>query len=165
MPKLILFAPCQKVIVSAQDNTASLISIIETFTIAIPEGADIPTDAVMPMNWSIFSMWELSEGEEGKSFEQRVDFLLPDGRNPLENATTTIDFQPHSNRVRNVFEVKGFPIPPQGHSLLNLSVREMGQESWQEVASFPIFILRPSLEINNTDVTNEDHAIEKPEIG
>ncbi len=165
MPKILIFAPCQKVIVSALDNTVSLISVIETFTIAIPEGAEVPEKATIPMDWSVFSLWELEEGEEGKNFEQRVDFVLPNGRKALDNATTTLDFQPHSNRFRNVYMVKGFPIPPQGHSVLKLSVREVGQDAWQEAASYSILIMRPNMEIKNTEVANETDATKNAEVG
>jgi hypothetical protein len=160
MPKLLIFVPCQKVIVSAQDNTASLIAIIETFTIGIPEGAGIAEDAVIPMDWNIFAMWELEDGEEDKKFEQRIDFILRNGRNALENATSTLDFTPNSNRFRNVHMVKGFPIPPQGNSTLKVSVREVGQEDWQEVGDFSILIHRPTVAAQITEAANESVTTE-----
>jgi len=164
MPKILIFAPCDKVIVSEQDNTTSLISLIEAFTIGISEDAEVPEDASIPLKWHILALWERLEGEEGKNFEQRTQFILPNGREGL-GGTMTLDFKPESKRFRAVSIILGFPVSPSGACVLKLSVREVGQEDWQDVADYSIYITRVAAPAQEAEVINETAAAESTEVG
>ncbi|HZI17302.1 MAG TPA: hypothetical protein VEY09_01775 [Pyrinomonadaceae bacterium] len=143
MPKLLMFAPCDRVIINKRDNTTSLISIIEAFSIDIPEGTKLRDEEMkIPIKWSVLSLWERQHGEEGKQFEQRTQLVLPNGKQALDGSTM-LDFVSTSNRFRAVNEVVGFPVSPAGACVLKLSIREVGQEAWQDVADYSIFITRP----------------------
>ena len=78
MPKILIFAPCDKVIISEDDNTTSLISLIEAFTIGIPEDVQFPEDTSIPIRWHIVHC-EIVEGEGDKRFEQRTNLNCPTG--------------------------------------------------------------------------------------
>jgi hypothetical protein len=142
MPRILVFAPCEKVIVSEHDNTTSIMSIIEGFTIAVPEGVEVPPDSSIPITWHVLSLWERADDDKGRNFEQHVGLELPDGRQTLD-APSTLDFQSGKLRFRAVSIVNGFPVSPAGACLLKLSLREVGQGEWQEVATYPIYITRP----------------------
>src|SRR5215213_8820562 len=143
MPKILAFVPCEKVIVSQQDNTTSLISLIEGFSIDIPQGVELAEDASIQMKWYVFSLWEKVVGEEEQRFEQRIELILPDGKKALDMATL-IEFEPEPKRFRQVTTVMGFPISPAGPCALKLSLRELGQGNWREVADCSIHIIRPT---------------------
>jgi len=163
MPKILVFAPCEKVIVSEQDNTSSLMSLIEGFTLDVPEGVELPEGTAIPIKWHIFSLWEKVEGDEGRNFEQRVTLVLPTGKQVLD-MPSTLDFKPHLKRFRMTIMVVNFPLSPAGTCLLNLSVREVGQENWQEVAEYGIFITRPERAREGT-AANEETRPETGEAG
>src|SRR5205085_5785340 len=126
----------------------------EGFTIDVPEGVELPEEAAIPVKWYTFSLWEKLDGEEGKNFEQRVTMVLPDGKQVMDMAST-LDFKPHLRRFRMVTMVVNFPLSPAGTCLLKLSVREVGQENWQEVAGYGIFITRPE-RTQEATATNEE---------
>ncbi|MBA3321272.1 MAG: hypothetical protein H0T45_07465 [Pyrinomonadaceae bacterium] len=163
MPKILIFAPCEKVIVSEEDKTTSLISLIEGFTIGIPEGTEVPEEATIPIKWHVLTIWEKIEGEDEKRFEQRIELVLPDGKKPLDEATA-IDFKPEPKRFRQVSMIIGFPISPSGSVMLKLSLKEVGQSDWQEVAEYAIFITRPQATAEE-GVTNEEPKPENAEVG
>ena len=144
MPKILIFVPCDKVIVSEQDNTTSIVSIIEAFNIAIPEGIDLPEVASIPLTWHVLSFWERLAGEENRHFEQLVELSLPDGKVAF-GGSMTLDFKPESKRFRAVSSIIGFPVSSAGVYLLKLSVREIGQDNaWQPIADYNIYISRAS---------------------
>jgi hypothetical protein len=136
MPKLLLFAPCQKAIIDQRENTASLIAVIETFT--VPIGDPIADNAQIPLNWAIVSLWLRELGEEDKSFEQRTEVILPNGDSVLN---AVISFQPIQLYHRNTVTVFGYPIAQSGKHTLRLSIRESGESNpWEVVAEFPILV-------------------------
>src|SRR5712691_4610155 len=79
MPKLLLFAPCEKVIIAQYGNTASLITILQELTVSVPPDVQIPADAKVPVQWYGFSLWQKQPGDEGKRYEQQIEFADPDG--------------------------------------------------------------------------------------
>lgn len=163
MPKILVFAPCEKVIVNQLDNTTSVISILEGLTIDIPEGALSPDGTSIPIKWHILSLWEKVEGEEERKFEQRLELVLPSGVNRFD-MTSALDFEPEPRRFRMVTMVTGFPLSPAGACILKLSVREVGHETWQHVDDFPIYITRPSAP-QNPEAVNEKPRAEVSETG
>lgn len=141
MPKLLLFAPCQKAIIDQHENTASLIAVIETLT--VPIGDPIADNAQIPLSWVIVSLWSHELGEEDKSFEQRTEVILPNGDSVLN---AVISFQPIQPYHRNIVTVFGYPIAQSGKHTLRLSIRESGESNpWVVVAEFPILVEHRSI--------------------
>jgi hypothetical protein len=144
MPKILLFAPCEKVIIDHKENTVSLISILERVHIPIPMSHDakLPDNVEIPTRWFLLSIWQ-REDNDGEQYEQRYEIVLPDGRS-INPHSTDIKFHPHLNNARNVVEVGAWPLSMKGHCLVKLSLREVKPESqWREVATFPIYVDRP----------------------
>jgi hypothetical protein len=80
MPKLLVFAPCEKVIISQDENNPTLIAILSTIggEFTAPNPLDIK--AVGPMRWSIFTLWQKEAEDETKIFEQRLRLVSPSVR-------------------------------------------------------------------------------------
>ena len=76
MLKLLIYAPCEKVIV-ANDETVSVISLMESISVNI--GGEMPADALAPIRWSVLSLWKRDqEIQEPIDIEERTDVLRPD---------------------------------------------------------------------------------------
>jgi hypothetical protein len=141
MPKLLLFAPCEKIIIERESNTASLITILQDVTVSIPPDAQLPEKAAVPLRWYVFTVWHKQPDEEGKRFAQEIDLCGPDG-NIIVSATSQFEMTDQSyHRVPTFFP--SFPIWQFGWHTLKLYLREDKEgEEKREVASFPLNIIR-----------------------
>ena len=148
MPKLLLFLPSQKTVLDQRDNSFTLISTIETITAQITEG-DMPANAALPLSWEISTVWYQIPEDQGKTFEQRVQLIGPDGAALLEVQAV---FQMGFRTQRNLGVVPGFPVGQSGEHQLRLSLREANSlENWTTVAEYPILISHqrtPNVEMN-----------------
>lgn len=137
MPKLQLFAVCQNVITSQEENVPTLVSVIDGFIIEAPAGfTEGPQGALAPGAWAVFASWKKRPGDEGKRFEQQIRMTLPNG----ESGTTPIrgfDFPPPRKVVRITSRQGAFPVIP-GDCLVELLFREVGAEDWTVVADYVI---------------------------
>ena len=134
MPKLLIFAPCEKVIV-AQDNTVSMVTILEGLTVQVPKDKPAPPDASFPMKWAILTVWQRQEGDEGKEFEEKCDLLSEQGRSLI---TASVKFRLSKRFNRVVMQIVGFPLQP-GQCEIKMYIREADATSeWKEVAEYPL---------------------------
>jgi hypothetical protein len=138
MPHLLTFVPCEKVIISELDHASSLINILETLTIAIAKGTTVPSSAIVPLQWHVFSMWRFDPDEVDKNYEQRVYLALPDGQQPVEAVTA---FTPTEKTHRNITQFSNFPVGQTGDLYVSLALREAGQTDWREVAKYPLTVV------------------------
>ncbi len=151
MPKLLLFAPCEKVIVNQEDNTTSLITLLEALNVSLKAGdeAKIPEDANLPLSWHVLALWQIEPSDEGKQWEQRVLLDVPKGIEIVQ----AIRFEPGKTNWRNVIHILGLPIFPLltvSSCLLKLFLRESGDgesQPWQLVSEYPLIILHPVIPI------------------
>jgi hypothetical protein len=128
LPRLLLFAACEKVLID-QDNNASLISLIQDLKVEIPETVDLPTSSagglpVVAMRWTALAMWLRTETDTDKEYEQRIDLIDPTGRTTGRASRTTFSFPEGKTTARNISVVLGFPVHASGRFLLRLWMRE-----------------------------------------
>ena len=136
MPKLLLFAPCANSVVDQEEKTLSLISVLEGLTLSA--APPLPEDAHAPIRWSIVAVWLRTPEDEGKTYEQLTQVVLPDGK---VTAPATLPFQMTRRTHRNRVAVFGFPISQPGECLVRLSLREVGDgHDWQVMAEYPIVV-------------------------
>jgi hypothetical protein len=135
MPNLLIFAPCERVIVEQATNTISLIALLNDVTVPIPAGGEIPMNAAAPQRWYVVSMWHRQSDESDRRFEQRVELIGPSGQT-IVNAHASLTF-PAGLIHRNVVTIEGFPIGLAGDYILRLSLREPDQE-WVTRAEYPL---------------------------
>jgi hypothetical protein len=141
MPKLLVFAPCERVIV-ADNNTSTLISLLETVTVKMPSERERENDEAdspigIAYRWQIYSLWHSEDGDAGKTFQVRLVQHDPTG---ALLADMTFEFEFSSNRnVRNVGSAEVFPVTLSGEYWLKLSLREKDTDNpWQEVSQYPV---------------------------
>lgn len=144
MPNLLFFAPCEKVIVD-QNNTASIVSILEELKVQTVAGSSIPPDSLIPMQWAILTLWEqASTWEMGRSFEQRISLLTESGNLLLDSVN---EFKFEKPRHRVIAQIVGMPISDPGIRKIRISIREKADspKEWKEVSiySFTIELIQP----------------------
>jgi hypothetical protein len=129
MPKLLVFAPCEKVIISRDDNNPTLIGILTQLRTAIPArelervGTDGDERPMAPFRWAIFAMWQRLEGEtDDRLFRQRIEILAPEahGATVLLESETTFSFSAGSRTHRLTANIPGFPLAQAGDYTLRL---------------------------------------------
>jgi len=117
MPNLRLFAACEKVIVD-ESGLASLISLAQEVTVFHKRGTSPAKNAVGPQQWCIFSLWNQSPGDAGKTFVQVIQILWPDKtefKTHRQLFTFTHD-KPHQLSIN----ITGFPIGQVGPVAVNM---------------------------------------------
>jgi hypothetical protein len=142
MPKLLLFAPCEKVLVDEMSHTTSLIAVLQEIHYKVPPGTQIQSGALLPMNWSIVSIWQEEDPADAEvEFEQRVLLENTAGKAFMENVVRW-KFERPSRRI--VGSVPGIPIGSRKLTL-KLSYRVALARDWHEVASFPLELMQDVL--------------------
>ena len=135
MPKLLMLAPCENVLIHRDHDSASLINVITM--ILLPETSEEAlSDAMVPLRWFFFCDWEMLQEDRGVRFEQRL--RMTDGeKSYLETnqAFTGLERMLH-HRVAAVFHA--FPLVPPGTYHFEISIRKVETEDWIVGGSYPI---------------------------
>lgn len=139
MPKLLMFAPCERVIVSDDEFHASLIAIMQGFAVP-PLPPEPPAQIVIPMTWFAYTLWETDES--GSHYRQRIELESPP---PLSEIIATLEVDlprgAHPTRFHRVkSKFVGFPIRGIGDYTLRLLL-QADAHPFEEVATFPIPVL------------------------
>jgi hypothetical protein len=144
MPKLLIFAPCEKVIIDQATNTLSLITVLQEIRYKAPPNVPLPTNAPLglAMQWSVLTLWRQEEPDDaGVQFEQR--FVLADATNILLENRMAWTFSAPTHRI--IARVSGFPASANRKLSLSLFYRAVGAMDWIPSSSFPIEVLREVL--------------------
>jgi hypothetical protein len=143
LPRLLLFAPCQKGIIDKNESTVSMISLINGVTVA-RLGEEIDENAVLPYSWCAVSAWFKEAEDEGANFEDLVELVSPDGNVLVRSMIPfTLPARIHQN-LHNSF---GFPAGRAGIYTLRLSIRRVPNENgWSVVSEYPIEVAHKSAE-------------------
>jgi hypothetical protein len=138
MPKLLLFVPCEKLLVDENGNP-TLVCLIQTIGLQIKKDVEVPEQTVAPREWDIVTLWEPLEGEQGAKFAQHIELVLPDGRpSPI---ASRLEFQMGDRSQRNKVHIIGFPVGRVGNYTLKMRLEALspGVAGYPEV-SYPIQI-------------------------
>jgi hypothetical protein len=115
--KFLALCACEKIIID-KNGAHSLITIMSNTDInfAAPPGQtlpdEIPTNAVFPREWWVFSMWQPSDDEVGKTFEQVFEVYWPNGEKFGESK---IEFTSDEKVQYNSLLMAGFPVGQIGN--------------------------------------------------
>jgi hypothetical protein len=145
MITLLIYAPCEKVIVS-DENTASVISIMES--VGVNVAGDIPADALAPIRWSILSLWKRDqENQEAIEIEERADVLRPDGTVATGGSTKFTVTSEHLF-YRTLVHLPVFPIGLPGFVKVRCRTRQTSPETeWRDIAEFPVLVIHHPVKI------------------
>jgi hypothetical protein len=142
MPKLLVFAPCEKVIIDQSENTVSLVTLLGDLQVGVVPGTAVPKDSTTPLHWSAFALWHREASDEGKQYESRCTLVSPNGNILIESGTAVFEMTKAGNN--NVHRFLGFPVWEPGKCWLKLWIREVGSSQWNEIASYPIGVIHIS---------------------
>jgi len=150
MLKLLIFAPCEKVILG-EDKSTSLIGLLEALEVGISTSEDLPLDAAAPLQWHVLALWQRTESvNEDIQYQQRIEVVRPDGHvagwGMLEFTVT----DKHEN-FRNVLKMPAIPIGVAGRCLIKVSLRRIGGPDleWHEFGQYPLRIIHKKVEPQN----------------
>ena len=138
MPKLLVFAPCEKVIISQDENNPTLIAILSEISGEIEAPAPLDSKGLAPMRWSIFSMWQQEDGDEKKDFEQTIRLISPSGHRAID-APSEMKLTAPTHRV--TAHLGTVPVGEPGDWVVQLFMYEKGQPiPAVPVATYPLRI-------------------------
>jgi hypothetical protein len=138
MPKLLIFAPCEKVIIDDQKN-ATLIVLLNTLTVAHKGDAEIPQDAIGSKEWAVFTLWQPTEEDVGKEFVQFLQMVKPDGQE-FKRAEIRFTVNPSDKISQARMNIHGFPIGQKGPIILNMWL-ESSSKKLGEVHSYTVTVV------------------------
>jgi hypothetical protein len=129
MPKLLVFAPCEKVIISQDENNPTLIAILSSLTLEGEEAAitealkatESDKPALVPIRWSVFALWAKEPADGTREFTQTIDLESP-ARNIILTNRGTFAFAEGIDTHRLLLNLPGFPIRERGVYILRLSL-------------------------------------------
>jgi hypothetical protein len=111
---------CEKLIVD-KDGAHSLINVMHSAAVVlqqqeigeVPQQIPIPSNAVMPNQWWIYSVWMPMPQDVGCSFEQVYQLYWPSGEKFAENR---LPFTQKEDRMQQTsFYYVGFPVGQPGN--------------------------------------------------
>jgi hypothetical protein len=139
MPRLGSLLVCEKII-QDQIGKPTLIALFQRVGAVVPEGQEMPKEAIAGIGWSIFSEWFFSENELSKAYEQVLEVTLPDGSpTPIKGRLKLS--QPLSKEMgtRCFVNTSGVPISKVGFLSVNVWL-ECDSEKVTDVFSYLIQI-------------------------
>jgi hypothetical protein len=142
VPKLLLFAPCEKVLVDESSKSLTLIAVLQEIHYKVPPGASLPTNAGIPLQWSVVTLWHEEPADAGVEFEQRLA-LATHANQILFESVSRWRFEKPNQRM--IAHVSGFPASGGRRLNLNLSYRVALARDWIDVASFPLEVMQDVL--------------------
>jgi hypothetical protein len=139
MPKLLVFAPCEKVIISRDENNPTLIAILHTIGGEVRSHEPVAPGTMAPMRWSVFTLWQRLDGEDGKILEQRLRLRSPSGK--TTNASTPQELNLSVETIRSTVTIGQVPVSEVGTWEIQLFLNEKGQQiPEQPLATYPLQI-------------------------
>jgi len=138
MPKLLIFAPCEKVIIDDQKN-ATLIVLLNTLTVAHKGDTEIPKDAVGAKEWAVFTMWQPAKEDIGKEFVQFLQMVKPDGEE-FKRAEIKFTVNPDDKVSQARMNIHGFPLGQKGPFTLNMWLQQ-GSDRLGETHSYTVTVV------------------------
>ncbi len=137
MPKLLFFAPCEKVIIDETSKTLSLVTVLEQVTGEMPANATTNDKVTAALNWYAVAVWLKTPDDIGKTYEQRTCVIQPNGDETLAG---TAEFQISMRTHRTLARIFGFPINQTGEHIVRLALREQNGQ-WVTMAEYPIRVI------------------------
>jgi hypothetical protein len=141
VPKLLVFAPCEKVIISQDENNPTLIAILSDIAgeFVVADDERQPSDAVGPMRWSLYTQWSRQSGDENKDYQQAVRLISPSGKQVL-NAVTAFKMEQPNHRIVNT--VNTVPVSESGLWTLEVYLKDKETADWPSspLATYPLGI-------------------------
>jgi hypothetical protein len=109
--KLLILTPCNNVLQDPQFGS-SLISVFHGINFQVPPDTEVPSNAVIPKEWAVFSKWRLEPDEYGKEYTSRIEIYWPDGAEFTK--ASVVAQQPTKDGMAFINRMNGFPVGQDG---------------------------------------------------
>jgi hypothetical protein len=120
MPRLGSFLVCEKII-QDQLGKPTLIALFQKVGAVVPEGQEMPREAIAGIGWSFFTEWFFAENEMGKNYQQAIEVLLPDGSPTPIKGRLPVTLPPSKDIGARCFvNTVGVPISQTGFLSVNV---------------------------------------------
>lgn len=112
--------PCERVIID-KEGSHSIINVMLTAGISLqvtaaesdgPKDTDIPTNAIAPLVWWIYTVWHPSTDDVGKNFEQHFRVFWPNDETFFESKMSFLIA--NMEAMQTTFHVGGLPAGQTG---------------------------------------------------
>jgi hypothetical protein len=113
MPKLLILAACERVLIDRAGNLPSLINIFQRMNIRLQD-APLPENAVSPARWAVFTLWQMTPEEKGIEYTQRMEIISPSGSKYGEGITKFLVKEDDDLQAKNHLDIFGLPINVEG---------------------------------------------------
>ena len=113
MPKLLILAVCERVLIDRQASLPSLINVFQRMDVQIQD-APLPENALSPARWSIFALWGHTAEERGVEYTQRTEVITPDGVKFAEATGTFKITEADDLQSKSHIDIFGLPISVEG---------------------------------------------------
>ena len=119
MPRLLLLAACEKVIISKDENTPTLVGLLSTLTFDLPRAAiDQARNAAekggmkfgAPFFWTAFTLWQRTESDD-RPFNQRIELVGPSRTVLIKHEDS---FEMKNDQHRTIVRFPAFPLEEDG---------------------------------------------------
>jgi hypothetical protein len=141
--KLLLFAPCERVLFERDGGAASLIIVLHRIQFGAEEPPPpISRTAAVSMKWIVFAQWELEPGDREIDYHQKITLAAADGSVIFSNIARLglMDFEPQPLHRMNA-NLDIFPVLPAGIYRLKLALAKSADASeseWIECGNYPL---------------------------
>jgi hypothetical protein len=142
MPKLLLLAICERTARDVSSGELSLLTLINGWTVVLPNEVDDASVAVVPVRWSVVSTWYREDDDPNLQFEQSIIVDTPTGKstNPIIHA-----FNMEKRVGTLAISTDNIPVVGSGIYNVRMSVRSVISDGdqvtygdWQEKAVYPL---------------------------
>lgn len=137
MPKLLFVVACEKVIFD-QAGPFSLISVFQKVNIQLQD-APLPENAISPMRWHSFCLWENDPKEIGQTFTQVTRVFAPDGSVFAESEGDFVNNEGGDSQAKVNVMYGGIPISREGDIVIRVWIK--GAEDSVGEYKFGVFYL------------------------
>ena len=115
--KFLALLPCDRVLFD-KNGTLSLITILERIELAlqVPEGSEITLlkNLPAPRDWFIYTRWEASPEDVGKSFNQVFQVLWPTGESFMQHVAALATVKENDLIQQSTVRMMAFPAGHNG---------------------------------------------------
>jgi hypothetical protein len=138
MPKLLLLAPCDNILINKGAESASLIVIFTQVTFPTPP-PDLAPGMHVPMRWFLFCQWEMLAEDTGITFDQKIAMNNGQGV-PVMTIEQSFAGEEGKMHSRVIAGAGGFPVVDAGTYRITASLRKNGETEWVEQGSYPLVV-------------------------
>lgn len=126
---------CEKVIID-RELIATLVSLFSKFIIEVPFDAEIPKNAIIPREWSVYSAWDADTGDENQANFLCTQVFYPDASPFGETAKNKMGVDVGKRSQINT-QFQGFPIGQPGSYVVRTWV-EQNEKNVSPIIEFKI---------------------------